>query len=61
MERIYFTKLKNKTLSRNRTEVIYEITCDCNKTYIGETSQQFTSRRKQHSCHVKVKKMDILP
>ena len=45
----FFTKLKSKTPLMKQTHVIYKIPCnDCEKQYIGQTSQYLQERVKAH-------------
>ena len=49
-------KLKPKKDSDEKKNVIYNIKCKTwDKRYIGETGQQFKTRRKQHQADVKNK------
>ena len=45
----FFTKLKSETPKMKKTHVIYKIPCNnCNRTYIGQTSQYLQERIKGH-------------
>lgn len=50
-----YTKLKDKIPTTNNSNVVYSIPCfNCNKQYIGQTSQLLINRIKQHryDCNV---------
>jgi len=44
----FFSGLKDKELIVNKSNVVYKLTCQCNKTYIGMTAQKLKSRLCQH-------------
>lgn len=43
-----FTKLKDRIPLEQRSSVVYEVTCDCNAIYIGQTTQHLAKRINQH-------------
>ena len=45
----FFTKLKDKVPKKYISGVCYELVCDCNKVYIGQTSQYLSNRFHQHN------------
>lgn len=43
-----YTKLKDKTETMDKSNVIYSIPCECGRPYIGRTTQKLCSRIRQH-------------
>lgn len=43
-----YTKLKDPIKKEQKTNVVYEIPCECGQAYIGETLQSLGKRLKQH-------------
>ncbi|XP_055714199.1 uncharacterized protein LOC129808447 [Phlebotomus papatasi] len=48
-----YPKLKDDIPTKDRSNVIYSIPCECGKIYIGRTSQKLDNRIKQHKLSVK--------
>jgi predicted GIY-YIG superfamily endonuclease len=48
LESQVFSKNKDKILKEQRSNIVYSVECECNKVYIGQTSQYFKSRFQQH-------------
>jgi hypothetical protein len=48
LEKVIFSKLKDKTPVDQQSNIVYNIKCECNKNYVGQTTQYFSSRFKQH-------------
>lgn len=49
-----FTNLKDKEDKKNQSNLVYQIFCkDCNKNYIGQTSQRIEKRISQHQLSCK--------
>lgn len=44
----FFGKVKDKTDNMKKTEVIYQLECNCGKNYIGQTKQYVKTRLEQH-------------
>ena len=49
----FFGKVKDKIPTLNRAEVVYNVTCSCNQTYIGQTKQYLKSRIDQHKYDIR--------
>ena len=49
----FFGNVKDKTPILQQTNVVYEIKCECNKSYIGQTAQNLKNRIQQHKNDVK--------
>ena len=47
------SKPKSPSNPNTKKNVIYKINCECDKVYIGQTSQPFTTRLKQHMADLK--------
>lgn len=45
---IFFTPLKDKIPPDKKSNIIYKIPCQCDKTYVGQTKQYLQSRLQQH-------------
>jgi len=45
---IFYSPLKDKIDKKYCTNIVYEITCECDSTYIGQTSQHAINRFNQH-------------
>jgi hypothetical protein len=48
LDKILFSKLKDKTPKEQQSNIVYNITCECKKEYVGQTMQYFQTRFKQH-------------
>jgi predicted GIY-YIG superfamily endonuclease len=48
LEQTVFSKLKDTTPKEHQSNIIYNIKCECDKNYVGQTQQYFASRFKQH-------------
>lgn len=55
LEGKFASKFKYKT--NNFQGIIYQIHCDCGKTYIGESAFSFEKRKKEHLRDIKAKDM----
>jgi len=52
--RTHFSKLKDKTMKNEKSNVIYQVKCnDCAKIYIGQTGRKFTERLKEHNRYIR--------
>lgn len=55
----YYTRLKSHTPKFDKSNVVYEISCnytDCNSVYIGQTKRYLKERMKEHEYDVKTSK-----
>jgi predicted GIY-YIG superfamily endonuclease len=48
LEKQIFSKSKDKIAKEQKSNIIYNIECECRKVYVGQTSQYFHTRFKQH-------------
>ena len=49
-----FCKPKDKVLDKEKSSLVYQISCrDCNAVYIGETGQSLKTRKRKHIYAVK--------
>ena len=44
----FYSKVKDKVPPLKKANVVYEVTCSCNKSYIGQTKQYLKTRLEQH-------------
>jgi len=48
LKQLVFTQFKDKVDKELRSDLVYEITCQCDATYVGQNSQYVINRFKQH-------------
>lgn len=51
----FYTKLKQKIDTQDKTDAVYQLTCECNQLYIGQTSQTTKQRMTQHKSDAKLR------
>lgn len=49
----FFGRVKDKTPTLRQSELVYELSCQCDKKYIGQTKQSLKSRLQQHKADIK--------
>lgn len=45
---MFYTSLKDKVPTRLKSGVVYQVSCECGETYVGQTDQYVEKRFKQH-------------
>ena len=48
LDKLVFSKSKDKISKENQSNVIYNVQCECKKNYVGQTSQYLSVRFRQH-------------
>ena len=49
----FFGKVKDKCPKLNKSGVVYQVECSCNKIYIGQTGQYLKERLRQHKNEIR--------
>lgn len=58
VKRVCFSRLKDKTVKLEQSNVVYKVTCSCGLVYIGQTKQKLKKRMYQHKYNAKIKNVD---
>lgn len=58
LKKFCFSRLKDKTIKLQQSNVVYKITCSCNSIYIGQTKQKLSKRTYQHKYNTGIKNID---
>lgn len=53
-----FSRLKDKTVKMEQSNVVYKVTCSCGAIYIGQSKQKLKMRMYQHKYNAKIKNID---
>lgn len=58
VKKFCFSKLKDKTIKMEQSNVVYKVTCSCGAIYIGQTKQKLKKRMYQHKYNARIKNID---
>ena len=58
VKKFCFSRLKDKTVKLEQSNVVYKVTCSCEAVYIGQTKQKLRKRMYQHKYNTRIKNVD---